>query len=161
MLKAKNDIINYIKQKGILQMSIENDIYDNEDVNIFDNKGKEEVESNKKQSYSVDERETVILYSEADKSWSISTNVRKHITKLMKRPETYKVIREEKDEETGRTIYIEVLVDDLSKVSISPFPRPKRKREYTEEELQKLRERLAKSRNKSTSIDDDDDDDEE
>ena len=54
----------------------------------------------------------------------------------MKRPETYKVIREEKDEETGRTIYIEVLVDDLSKVSISPFPRPKRKREYTEEELQ-------------------------
>ena len=141
-------------------MSIENDIYDNEDVNIFDNKEKEEVESNKKQSYSVDERETVILYSEADKSWSISTNVRKHITKLMKRPEIYQVIREEKDEETGRTIYIEVLVDDLSKVSISPFPRPKRKREYTEEELQKLRERLAKSRNKSTSIDDDDDDEE-
>ena len=138
-------------------MSTEHDVYENEDLNIFDGKEEAEVEGGKKHSYLMDERETVLLYSEIDNAWTISTNVRKHISKLMKRPETYKVIREEKDEETGRTIYIEVLVDDLSKVSISPFPRPKRKREYTEEELQKLRERLAKSRNKSTSIDDDDD----
>lgn len=142
-------------------MAKDYDKYEDEEVNIFDDKTKEETEGSKKQGYTRDERETVILYSELDNAWSISTNVRKHITKLQKRSDLYKVIREELDEETGRTIYIEVLVDDLSKASISPFPRPKRKREYTEEELQKLRERLAKSRNKSTNAEDDDDDDDE
>lgn len=121
-------------------MSTEHDVYENEELNIFDSK--EEVEGRKKHSYLMDERETVLLYSEIDNAWSISTNVRKHITKLMKRPETYKVIREEKDEETGRTIYIEVLVDDLANVTLSPFPRPKVKREYTEEERKAAKERM-------------------
>ena len=124
-------------------MSTEHDVYENEDLNIFDEK-EEEVEGGKKHSYLMDERETVLLYSEIDNSWTISTNVRKHITKLMKRPETYKVIREEKDEETGRTIYIEVLVDDLANVTLSPFPYPKVKREMTEEEREAARERMRK-----------------
>lgn len=125
-------------------MSTEHDVYENEDLNIFDGKEEAEVEGGKKHSYLMDERETVLLYSEIDNSWTISTNVRKHITKLMKRPETYKVIREEKDEETGRTIYIEVLVDDLANVTLSPFPRPKVKREMTEEEREAARERMRK-----------------
>jgi len=124
-------------------MSTEHDVYENEDLNIFDEK-EEEVEGGKKHSYLMDERETVLLYSEIDNAWTISTNVRKHITKLMKRPETYKVIREEKDEETGRTIYIEVLVDDLANVTLSPFPRPKVKREMTEEERKAASERMRK-----------------
>ena len=125
-------------------MSTEHDVYENEDLNIFDGKEEAEVEGGKKHSYLMDERETVLLYSEIDNSWTISTNVRKHITKLMKRPETYKVIREEKDEETGRTIYIEVLVDDLANVTLSPFPYPKVKREMTEEEREAARERMRK-----------------
>lgn len=99
-------------------MSTEHDVYENEDLNIFDGKEEAEVEGGKKHSYLMDERETVLLYSEIDNAWTISTNVRKHISKLMKRPETYTVIREEKDEETGRTIYIEVLVDDLANVTL-------------------------------------------
>lgn len=125
-------------------MSTEHDVYENEDLNIFDGKEEVETEGRKKHSYLMDERETVLLYSEIDNSWTISTNVRKHITKLMKRPETYKVIREEKDEETGRTIYIEVLVDDLANVTLSPFPYPKVKREMTEEEREAARERMRK-----------------
>ena len=74
-------------------MSTEHDVYENEDLNIFDGKEEAEVEGGKKHSYLMDERETVLLYSEIDNAWTISTNVRKHITKLMKRPETYKVIR--------------------------------------------------------------------
>lgn len=125
-------------------MSTEHDVYENEDLNIFDGKEEVEAEGGKKHSYLMDERETVLLYSEIDNAWTISTNVRKHITKLMKRPETYKVIREEKDEETGRTIYIEVLVDDLANVTLSPFPRPKVKREMTEEERKAASERMRK-----------------
>lgn len=125
-------------------MSTEHDVYENEDLNIFDGKEEVETEGGKKHSYLMDERETVLLYSEIDNAWTISTNVRKHITKLMKRPETYKVIREEKDEETGRTIYIEVLVDDLANVTLSPFPRPKVKREMTEEERKVASERMRK-----------------
>lgn len=125
-------------------MSTEHDVYENEDLNIFDGKEEAETEGGKKHSYLMDERETVLLYSEIDNAWTISTNVRKHITKLMKRPETYKVIREEKDEETGRTIYIEVLVDDLANVTLSPFPRPKVKREMTEEERKAASERMRK-----------------
>lgn len=125
-------------------MSTEHDVYENEDLNIFDGKEEVETEGGKKHSYLMDERETVLLYSEIDNAWTISTNVRKHITKLMKRPETYKVIREEKDEETGRTIYIEVLVDDLANVTLSPFPYPKVKREMTEKEREAARERMRK-----------------
>lgn len=125
-------------------MSTEHDVYENEDLNIFDGKEEAEVEGGKKHSYLMDERETVLLYSEIDNAWTISTNVRKHISKLMKRPETYKVICEEKDEETGRTIYIEVLVDDLANVTLSPFPYPKVKREMTEEEREAARERMRK-----------------
>jgi hypothetical protein len=125
-------------------MSTEHDVYENEDLNIFDGKEEAEVEGGKKHSYLMDERETVLLYSEIDNAWTISTNVRKHISKLMKRPETYTVIREEKDEETGRTIYIEVLVDDLANVTLSPFPRPKVKREMTEEERKAASERMRK-----------------
>lgn len=125
-------------------MSTEHDVYENEDLNIFDEKEEAEVEGGKKHSYLMDERETVLLYSEIDNAWTISTNVRKHITKLMKRPEAYRVIREEKDEETGRTIYIEVLVDDLANVTLSPFPYPKVKRKMTEEEREAARERMRK-----------------
>lgn len=125
-------------------MSTEHDVYENEDLNIFDGKEEAEVEGGKKHSYLMDERETVLLYSEIDNAWTISTNVRKHISKLMKRPETYTVIREEKDEETGRTIYIEVLVDDLANVTLSPFPYPKVKREMTEEERKAASERMRK-----------------
>ena len=125
-------------------MSTEHDVYENEDLNIFDGKEEAEVEGGKKHSYLMDERETVLLYSEIDNAWTISTNVRKHISKLMKRPETYTVIREEKDEETGRTIYIEVLVDDLANVTLSPFQRPKVKREMTEEERKAASERMRK-----------------
>ena len=125
-------------------MTKKQEIFEDEEINIFDKKVKEKEDSssNKTTVYGMDERETIFLYSEIDNAWTISTNVRKHITKLMKRPEVYKVIREEKDEETGRTISIEVLVDDLANVTLSPFPRPKIKREMTDEEREAARERM-------------------
>lgn len=127
-------------------MAKELDKFEDEEMNIFDEKVKEKEDSssNKTLAYGMDERETIFLYSEIDNAWTISTNVRKHITKLMKRPEVYKVIREEKDEETGRTISIEVLVDDLANVTLSPFPYPKAKREMTEEERKAASERMRK-----------------
>lgn len=135
-------------------MAKELDNFEDEEMNIFDEKVKEKEDSssNKTLAYGMDERETIFLYSEIDNAWTISTNVRKHITKLMKRPELYKVIREERDEETGRTISIEVLVDDLSSVTLSPFPRPKR--EMTDEERKRISERLAKYRKKVANAED-------
>ena len=135
-------------------MAKDQEIFEDEEMNIFDEKVKEKEDSssNKTLTYGMDERETIFLYSEIDNAWTISTNVRKHITKLMKRPELYKVIREEKDEETGRTISIEVLVDDLSSVTLSPFPRPKR--EMTDEERKRISERLAKYRKKAANAED-------
>ena len=135
-------------------MAKDQEIFEDEEMNIFDEKVKEKEDSssNKTLTYGIDERETIFLYSEIDNAWTISTNVRKHITKLMKRPELYKVIREEKDEETGRTISIEVLVDDLSSVTLSPFPRPKR--EMTDEERKRISERLAKYRKKAANAED-------
>ena len=123
-------------------MAKELDKFEDEEMNIFDEKVKEKEDSssNKTLAYGMDERETIFLYSEIDNAWTISTNVRKHITKLMKRPEVYKVILEEKDEEKGRTISIEVLVD----VTLSPFPYPKAKREMTEEERKAASERMRK-----------------
>lgn len=47
-------------------MSTEHDVYENEDLNIFDGKEEAEVEGGKKHSYLMDERETVLLYSEID-----------------------------------------------------------------------------------------------
>lgn len=47
-------------------MAKDYDKYEDEEVNIFDGKTKEETESSKKQGYTRDERETVILYSELD-----------------------------------------------------------------------------------------------
>lgn len=52
-------------------MAKDYDKYEDEEVNIFDDKTKEETESSKKQGYTRDERETVILYSELDNAWSI------------------------------------------------------------------------------------------
>ena len=131
-------------------MAKDQEFFEDEEMNIFDEKVKEKEDtlSNKTPAYGMDERETIFLYSEIDNAWTISTNVRKHITKLMKRPEVYKVIREEKDEETGRTISIEVLVDDLANVTLSPFPRPKVKREMTEEERKAASERMRLMREK-------------
>ena len=67
-------------------MAKELDKFEDEEMNIFDEKVKEKEDSssNKTLAYGMDERETIFLYSEIDNAWTISTNVRKHITKLMK-----------------------------------------------------------------------------
>ena len=76
-------------------MAKELDKFEDEEMNIFDEKVKEKEDSssNKTLAYGMDERETIFLYSEIDNAWTISTNVRKHITKIMKRPEVYKFVK--------------------------------------------------------------------
>ena len=54
--------------------------------------------------YFKEERETVILFSEQENSWSIQTNVRKHINKFLKKEDYFEWI--EKEEEDGKVISI-------------------------------------------------------
>lgn len=71
-----------------------------------------------------EERETVVRYDELEKCWYFETSVRRHITKIEKRLELYKIISEELDDR-GRRIYIHA---KLKEGTVSLFARPPRKK---------------------------------
>lgn len=93
-------------------------------------------------NYSLDERETLIHYDEAEKHWLIESNVPKHIRKFMKacRPDS---IKTEKDD-SGRIVSFSGVLDEEGfYVSVS---KKAAKREYTQEEREAMAERLRKYR---------------
>ena len=68
--------------------------------------------------YFKEERETVILFSEQENSWSIQTNVRKHINKFLKKEDYFEWI--EKEEEDGKVISIVAKLSDLERFAFKP-----------------------------------------
>lgn len=68
--------------------------------------------------YFKEERETVILFSEQENSWSIQTNVRKHINKFLKKEDYFEWI--EKEEEDGKVISIVPKLSDLERFAFNP-----------------------------------------
>lgn len=68
--------------------------------------------------YFKEERETVILFSEQENSWSIQTNVRKHINKFLKKEDYFECI--EKEEEDGKVISIVAKLSDLERFAFNP-----------------------------------------
>ena len=68
--------------------------------------------------YFKEERETVILFSEQENSWSIQTNVRKHINKFLKKEDYFEWI--EKEEEDGKVISIVAKLSDLERFAFNP-----------------------------------------
>lgn len=68
--------------------------------------------------YFKEERETVILFSEQENSWSIQTNVRKHINKFLKKEDYFEWI--EKEEEDGKVISIFAKLSDLERFAFNP-----------------------------------------
>lgn len=55
-------------------------------------------------TYSLEERETVIRYDEQDNNWTFESNVRKHMTKILKLEEAFESIN--KELENGRVISV-------------------------------------------------------
>lgn len=68
--------------------------------------------------YFKEERETVILFSEQENSWSIQTNVRKHINKFLKKEDYFEWI--EKEEDDGKVISIVAKLSDLERFAFNP-----------------------------------------
>lgn len=68
--------------------------------------------------YFKEERETVILFSEQENSWSIQTNVRKHINKFLKKEDYFEWI--EKEEEDDKVISIVAKLSDLERFAFNP-----------------------------------------
>ena len=68
--------------------------------------------------YFKEERETFILFSEQENSWSIQTNVRKHINKFLKKEDYFEWI--EKEEEDGKVISIVAKLSDLERFAFNP-----------------------------------------
>mgnify|MGYP000503033042 FL=1 len=68
--------------------------------------------------YFKEERESVILFSEQENSWSIQTNVRKHINKFLKKEDYFEWI--EKEEEDGKVISIVAKLSDLERFAFNP-----------------------------------------
>ena len=68
--------------------------------------------------YFKEERETVILFSEQENSWSIQTNVRKHINKFLKKEDYFEWI--EMEEEDGKVISIVAKLSDLERFAFNP-----------------------------------------
>lgn len=67
--------------------------------------------------YFKEERETVILFSEQENSWSIQTNVRKHINKFLKKEDYFEWIEKEED---GKVISIVAKLSDLERFAFNP-----------------------------------------
>lgn len=113
---------------------------DLESENIFDkyNKEKEAIPR-----YEITERETFAHYDELENSWTIETNVRKHITKLMKKIDLIEILDQEINPANGLPAYVRAKVK-MDKANVNPMPKAKIKRELTEEQRLAMRERMSK-----------------
>ncbi|HEM4801999.1 TPA: hypothetical protein U1084_001389 [Streptococcus suis] len=85
-------------------------------------------------AYLPEERETVIHYDELENAWTFESNVRRHVTKILKMEHAFESI--EKEFENDFCIYVRAKLKNLEDFSVSPFVKNKRK--MTEEQKQKL-----------------------
>jgi hypothetical protein len=92
-------------------------------------------------SYLPEERETIVRYDEMDNCWYFESNVRRHVTKILKMEQAFDEI--EKEFENDFCIYVRAKLSDLNNFSVNPFVNNKRK--LSEEQRLEL-SRLAKKR---------------
>lgn len=126
-----------------LEDELEDDL---ESENIFDKYNKEKEEKQAIPRYEITERETFAHYDELEDSWTIETNVRKHITKLMKKIDLIEILDQEINPVNGLPSYVRAKVK-MDKANVNPIPNAKR--ELTEEQRLAIRERLSNGRKKN------------
>lgn len=95
-------------------------------------------------AYLPEERETVIHYDELENAWTFESNVRRHVTKILKMEHAFESI--EKEFENDFCIYVRAKLKNLEDFSVSPFVKNKRK--MTEEQRQEISERMKRVLNK-------------
>ncbi|MEW4354076.1 hypothetical protein AB1I63_04140 [Streptococcus pneumoniae] len=75
--------------------------------------------------YLPEERETVIRYDEFDNCWFFESNVRRHVTKILKMEHAFDSV--EKELENDFCIYVRAKLSNLEDFSVNPFVKNKRK----------------------------------
>ncbi|MBF7075526.1 hypothetical protein ACLMK5_01595 [Streptococcus anginosus] len=88
--------------------------------------------------YLPEERETVIRYDELDNCWYFESNVRRHVTKILKMEHAFESIK--KEFENNFCISVRAKLSNLDDFSVNPFVRKKAK--MTEEQKRRNTERL-------------------
>lgn len=91
-------------------------------------------------AYLQEERETVIHYDELEDCWTFESNVRRHVTKILKMEHAFDSV--EKETENDSCVYVRAKLKNLEDFSVSPFVKNKRK--MTEKQKQVL-EKARKS----------------
>lgn len=89
-------------------------------------------------AYLPEERETVIRYDELDNCWYFESNVRRHVTKILKTEHAFESV--EKELENDFCISVRAKLSNLDDFSVNPFVRKKVK--LAEEQKRKSAERL-------------------
>ncbi len=89
-------------------------------------------------AYLPEERETVIRYDELDNCWYFESNVRRHVTKILKMEHAFESV--EKELENDFCVYVRAKLSNLDDFLVSPFVRKKAK--LTEEQKRERAERL-------------------
>ena len=92
-------------------------------------------------AYLPEERETVIIYYEQSNSWQFESNVRRHITKIMKNTEAFDDITKELD--GTNCISVRATLSNLDDFSVNPFVKNKRK--MTDKQKQEMADRLKRN----------------
>lgn len=89
-------------------------------------------------AYLPEERETVIRYDELDNCWYFESNVRRHVTKILKMEHAFESV--EKELENDFCVYVRAKLSNFDDFSVSPFVRKKAK--LTEKQKRERAERL-------------------
>ncbi|MDN5012754.1 hypothetical protein PCY71_10335 [Streptococcus sp. SN3] len=91
-------------------------------------------------AYLPEDRETVIRYDELEKCWYFESNVRRHVTKILKTEAAFDSV--EKELENNFCVYVRAKLSNLEDFSVNPFVKHKRK--MSEEQKQAISERMRK-----------------
>ncbi|MHA4906995.1 hypothetical protein ACX26K_05365 [Streptococcus constellatus] len=92
-------------------------------------------------AYLPEERETVIRYDELENRWYFESNVRRHVTKILKAEATFDSI--EKELENNFCVYVRAKLSNLEDFSVNPFVRKKPR--LTDEQKRKTVEQLKRN----------------
>ena len=92
-------------------------------------------------AYLPEDRETVIRYDELEKCWYFESNVRRHVTKILKSETAFESV--EKELENNFCVYVRAKLSNLEDFSVNPFVRKKPR--LTDEQKRKTAEQLKRN----------------
>lgn len=94
-------------------------------------------------AYLPEERETVINYDELENCWYFESNVRRHVTQILKMEHAFESV--EKEIENDFCIYVRAKLSNLENFSVNPFVKNKRKMsELQKQTLEKARKSILR-----------------